>query len=392
MAIFLPWLHQVRAVATFAHAVSTSTDPGANYLIQHSTGSGKSVTLACLAYQLLYTSDASGHGFHTIIILVDRIKLDQQLGDTVEAFMHQNGMEVIYRAESIEHLSAFVRKSDDQKVIVITTHKLSQLVNDKVLLARLLHASTAGSSATYKHLAILADEAHRSHTSSTRVSIDTVFQTLSTDACKTMYVGFSATPSVQALELFGCGVDPRAPLDTHSLSVAIAHKHIVDVLSQTTFLQSRLRSPSILAKVKSMMQHFVRLKTKAVFGKCLVVVRSRKDVVAYHAAIQSYMTAQGWPTQVYSTFSAFDGLSEKQLNTTCTLSLADVIVVCDKLDTGYNEPALIAMYIDRPLSRHAHIVQLLSRLNRARDGKDRVHVVDYCNHSLTVFYHLLFNM
>ncbi|EQC42229.1 hypothetical protein, variant [Saprolegnia diclina VS20] len=294
-------------------------------------------------------------------------------------------MEAIYRAESIEHLSAIVRKSDDQKVIVTTTHKLSQLVNDKVLLARLLHASTASSSATYKHLAILADEAHRSHTSSTRVSIDTVLQALSTDACKTMYVGFSATPSVQALELFGSGVDPRAPFDTHSLTDAIAHKHIVDVLSHTTFLQSPLVSPSIFAKVKSMMQHFVRLKTKVIFGKCLVVVRSRKDVVAYHTAIQSYMAAQGWPTQVYCTFSAFDGLSEKQLNTTCTLSLADVIVVCDKLDTGYNEPGLIAMYIDRPLSRHAHIVQLLSRLNRARDGKARVHIVDYCNHPLTIW-------
>ncbi|OQR89960.1 hypothetical protein ACHHYP_05916 [Achlya hypogyna] len=371
--VFQPWPHQVRAVAKLVCAVASAPHPGRNFLIQHSTGSGKSVTIACLAYQLLYALDAQAHGFHTIIILVDRIKLDQQLGDTVETFLHQNGVESIYRAESIEHLSTIVRKPEAQKVVVTTTHKLSQLVNDKVLRARLLHASAGISSNHFKHLAILADEAHRSHTSSTRVSIDTVLQALATESCQTMYVGFSATPSVRALELFGSpeAGGALAPFDTHSMADAIRQGHIVDVLRQTTFLQATAPA-SVLAKVKSMMHHFVRLKTKALYGKCLVVVRSRKDVVAYHQTIVSYMTSR-----------AFDNTNEKQLNE-CSLALADVIVVCDKLDTGFNEPSLIAMYIDRPLQRHGHIVQLLSRLNRAREAKTRVHVVDYSNHPLQI--------
>ncbi|OQS07327.1 hypothetical protein THRCLA_00664 [Thraustotheca clavata] len=384
LAVFQPWQHQIRAVAKIVHEISCQKKFSKNYLVQHSTGSGKSVTIACLAYQLLYTVDVKKQGFHTVIILVDRIKLDQQLGDTVQVFMHQNGVDNIFRAESIDHLSTIVRNTEEQKVIVTTTQKLYQLVNDKVLLARLLYASSVSTTNNLKHLAIIADEAHRSHNDSTRVSVDNVLQALSSESNSIVYIGFSATPSVQALELFGTKTNDSAlkPFDTHSMSDAIAQGHIVNVLSNTKFFQPTHGS-TILTKVKSMMRHFVKLKTKQVFGKCLVVVRSRKDVVSYHEIIQSYVKAKGWPAQVYCTFSSFDNINEKQLNT-CTLALADVIVVCDKLDTGFNEPNLLAMYVDRPLQRHGHIVQLLSRLNRSRPGKDCVYVVDYCNHPLQI--------
>ncbi|RHY13637.1 hypothetical protein DYB25_008489 [Aphanomyces astaci] len=308
LCLFQPWPHQVRAVARVVAAIAThSNNPVAssaatpsNFLIQHSTGSGKSYTIACLVH-------IAGRGFHTVIILVDRIKLDQQLGDTVESFLHRNGIESVFRAETIEHLSTVVgMPANAQKVIVTTTHKLALLVQDKVLLARLLASSSGASLGNITHVAIIADEVHRSHTSGTRDSISTV----------------------------------------------------LDALHHKTYMQLVSSHPAILAaKASSMMQHFVQTcKTTQVFAKVLNL-----------------------PGRVYCTFSPFDNVHENQFNT-CTLPQADVIVVCDKLDTGYNEPALVAMYIDRPLVAYGRIVQLLSRLNRCREGKSRVFVRDYANH------------
>ncbi|ETV66714.1 hypothetical protein, variant 2 [Aphanomyces astaci] len=417
LCLFQPWPHQVRAVARVVAAIAThSNNPVAssgatpsNFLIQHSTGSGKSYTIACLAYQLLYTRDIAGRGFHTVIILVDRIKLDQQLGDTVESFLHRNGIESVFRAETIEHLSTVVgMPANAQKVIVTTTHKLALLVQDKVLLARLLASSSGASLGNITHVAIIADEVHRSHTSGTRDSISTVLDALHH---KTYYIGFSATPSVHTLRMFGHRDDRTSslrPFDCHSIAQAVDAHHIVNVLEHFTsltctysvaqstennvgishkdnlpWLQMQLASshPAILAaKASSMMQHFVQTcKTTQVFAKCLVVARNRKDVVTYHRLLTAFMTHQNLPGRVYCTFSPFDNVHENQFNT-CTLPQADVIVVCDKLDTGYNEPALVAMYIDRPLVAYGRIVQLLSRLNRCREGKSRVFVRDYANH------------
>ncbi|ETW05535.1 hypothetical protein, variant 1 [Aphanomyces invadans] len=429
LLLFQPWPHQVRAVAKVVAAIaedtaSSTSDAFTDFLIQHSTGSGKSYTIACLAHQLLYAKDKAGGGFHTVIILVDRIKLDQQLGDTVESFLHRNGVESVFRAETIEHLSTVVGMANvDQKVLVTTTHKLSLLVQDKVLLARLLANSSkmSGAATSLVHVAIIADEVHRSHTASTRDAVSTILDAL---RHKTYYIGFSATPSHHTLRLFG-RPDRTAtlrPFDCHSIAQAVEAGQIVNVLEHFTslsctytidkptdcqdhevdsWLAMELASSCdamLQSKAHSMMHHFVyTCKAKHVFAKCLVVARNRKHVVAYHRLLSGYMKSQyvhlaslgvgvcthfpgrNLPGRVFCTFSPYDNVHENQFNT-CTLSQADVIVVCDKLDTGYNEPALVAMYIDRPLVAHGRIVQLLSRLNRCRDGKSGVFVLDYANH------------
>ncbi|RHY26324.1 hypothetical protein DYB32_007740 [Aphanomyces invadans] len=442
LLLFQPWPHQVRAVAKVVAAIAEDTasspsDAFTDFLIQHSTGSGNSRMLQ--AHQLLYAKDKAGGGFHTVIILVDRIKLDQQLGDTVESFLHRNGVESVFRAETIEHLSTVVGMANvDQKVLVTTTHKLSLLVQDKVLLARLLANSSkmSGAATSLVHVAIIADEVHRSHTASTRDAVSTILDAL---RHKTYYIGFSATPSHHTLRLFG-RPDRTAtlrPFDCHSIAQAVEAGQIVNVLEHFTslsctytidkptdcqdhevdsWLAMELASSCdamLQSKAHSMMHHFVyTCKAKHVFAKvlvqrrhrskldghqCLVVARNRKHVVAYHRLLSGYMKSQyvhlaslgvgvcthfpgrNLPGRVFCTFSPYDNVHENQFNT-CTLSQADVIVVCDKLDTGYNEPALVAMYIDRPLVAHGRIVQLLSRLNRCRDGKSGVFVLDYANH------------
>ncbi|KAH9083283.1 hypothetical protein LEN26_021010 [Aphanomyces euteiches] len=403
LTLFQPWPHQVRAVCKVVAAISSQdgSTKTSNFLIQHSTGSGKSYTIACLAYQLLYTKDRTGAGFHTIIILVDRIKLDEQLGDTVESFLHQNGVDTIFRADSIEHLGTVVATPVDQKVIVTTTQKLGLLVQNQVLLARLMAKPTNGNNKT--HIAIIADEVHRSHTTATRDSISIILDAMTR---QTFYIGFSATPSFHTLRLFGTISDGSyCPFDCHSITQAVDAGHIVNVIDNYTSLRCTYSikttstaitaqlaaSPWLLmelascheallsAKATSMMSHFVKLKASHVFAKCMVVARNRRDVVTYHKLVSSFMKRQALPGRVYCTFSAFDAVNEKQFNK-CTLEQADVIVVCDKLDTGFNEPALMAMYLDRPLISFGRVVQLLSRLNRSRENKTFAQVVDYVNH------------
>jgi len=151
------------------------------------------------AHELLHTKDSQGRYFHTIMILIDRIKLDQQLGDTIQDFMHRNGVDNLYRAESIEHLSKAIfldpQEQTPQKVIVTTTHKLGQLANDQVLLTKLLYQSknqdgdiTAEARQEnsipkkYSRIAFIADEAHRSHNSSTRETLSKVVEVIAKES------------------------------------------------------------------------------------------------------------------------------------------------------------------------------------------------------------------
>lgn len=141
------------------------------------------------AYQLLYAVDACGARFHTVLILIDRVKLDEQVGGTVETFLRRNGIEEVFRAESIGHLAALMDSSEQQqqqshaaaqRVIVTTIHKMGLLVKDEVLLTRMLHRTSheaaGGSKRDFSRIAIITDEAHRSHTTSTRETIQKVMK------------------------------------------------------------------------------------------------------------------------------------------------------------------------------------------------------------------------
>lgn len=139
------------------------------------------------AYQLLYAVDACGSRYHTVLILIDRVKLDEQVGNTVETFLRRNGIEEVYRAESIGHLASLMDNSQQQsnlrtqqpsqRVIVTTIQKIGLLVKDEVLLTRMLHhnsQSTDSAQKDFSRIAIITDEAHRSNTASTRETIQKV--------------------------------------------------------------------------------------------------------------------------------------------------------------------------------------------------------------------------
>jgi hypothetical protein len=197
--VFTPWPHQLTAVENVITAIQTGTEDEdeesagtERFLLQHSTGAGKTLTIAALSHQLLYVKDARALQFHTVVVMLDRVKLNEQVGDAVERYLRQNGVDEVFRAESIDHLaklldaSAQSEQQSPQRVIITTTHKMGLLVRDDVLLTRLLHRSSstkrredgeeADGNDPFQRVAIITDEAHRSHTSSTREAIDKVMK------------------------------------------------------------------------------------------------------------------------------------------------------------------------------------------------------------------------
>ncbi|GMF33997.1 unnamed protein product [Phytophthora lilii] len=446
--IFTPWAHQVAAVETVISAIQTRAieadeeEAGTErFLLQHSTGAGKTLTIAALTHQLLYVKDVRSLQFHTVVVMLDRVKLNEQVGDAVERYLRQNGVDEVFRAESIEHLAKLLDATaqqelhSPQRVIITTTHKMGLLVRDDVLLTRLLHRSSnikrsAGgeevgdSSDAFQRVAIITDEAHRSHTSSTRDAIDKVVKAGEGSHAQLTFIGFTATPNADALELFGSPTEDgfRHPFHCYPIAQATADGRIMDILADYTCVgcevetsvfpkpvqqllrtnrgaQRRINDHAsddvavLKAKALIMMTDFQAMKREHPKVKCMIVVRSRQDVVRYYTLITTFVAKRKLGWNCYAAFSgtvSLDGETSKPVteqtlnNRHVTLAISDIVIVCDKLDTGYNEPLLACMYVDRYLRSSPHIVQLLSRLNRRHKHKACVRVMDFANHAAQV--------
>ncbi|TMW63880.1 hypothetical protein Poli38472_014790 [Pythium oligandrum] len=434
--VFAPWPHQVDAVEKLITAIEADTTTGhvGRYLLQHSTGSGKTMTIAALTHQLLYLIDKAGHRFHTVVLLVDRIKLDEQVGDSVELFLRRNGVDAIFRAASVDHLAALLQppekeevSSNPQRVIITTVQKIGLLAKNPVQLTRLLHGQNqvdGASDKQFTRIAIITDEAHRSHSASTRQTIETVMAAGEDGTSRATFVGFTATPNGEALKLFGTRTadDYHRPFHSYAMAQSVADGRALDVLQRYKCVRcevetnvpeavmSDLREERLIravldhasddvavlkAKSLYMMEDFEALKKTWTRAKCMIVTRSRRDVVRYHKLVSTYVKNKQRPWKIYASFSGSitpDGgeeqpVTEQTLNGNLTLSISDVVIVCDKLDTGYSDPLLTAMYIDRYLRSSTQAVQLLSRLNRRHKDKRSTRVVDFANHAAQIRHH-----
>ncbi|CAI5725354.1 unnamed protein product [Peronospora destructor] len=447
--VFTPWPHQLTAVKNVVRSIQTKTiedlqvsTETERYLLQHSTGTGKTVTIAALTHQLLYVKDARSVQFHTVVVMLDRVKLNEQVGDVVENYLRRNGVDEVFRAESIEHLAklldvtAHTQQQSPQRVIITTTHKMGLLVKDDVLLTRLLHRSSRkignneeeddGEDGKFQRVAIIADEAHRSHTSSTRDAIEKVVKAGEGSHAQLTFIGLTATPNTDALELFGSrSINGfRRPFHCYPIAQATADGRIMDMLKDYTCMHCEIETSVfpmpvqellrmhrgarrrvldyanddvavLKAKALLMMIDFQVMKGKQPKVKCMIVVRSRRDVVRYYTLITTFVAKKKLGWNCYAAFSGvvtlksedggLNSVTEPTLNNrSATLAISDVIIVCDKLDTGYNEPLLACMYVDRYLRSSAHTVQLLSRLNRRHKNKSSVRVLDFANHAAQV--------
>lgn len=431
---------------------------GTNYLIQHSAGSGKSNSIAWIAYRLASIHDAENEGlFDSVIVVTNRVVLDGQLQDTINSFDHQVGL---------------VEAIDDKK----NSRSLAEAINDKKRIIicpiqKFLFAQKDMEKFRGRKFAIIIDEAHQGQSGlSARVlrrsliDIGVAIKEYAeeagieedevdlTDEYVNAVIGqgrhdnqsffaFTATPKGQTLETFGTvvGTTPqgepiKAPFHVYSMRQAIEEGYILDVLSNYTTIREAFRlirisedNPELVegaasrALFKYYKQHgyTIAQKTEMIMtnflencryqiggkGKAVVVADSRANAVRYYLAIKKYITDHAQQCAGTDVMIAFSGevtledypsekpfteatmnvdengkyiTTDKKFRKAFHSSQYNILVVANKYQTGFDEPLLHTMYVDKKL-KDVTAVQTLSRLNRTTRGKASTFVLDFEN-------------
>lgn len=453
-AVVFPRYHQLRAVRRLLKATQKQ-GPGHNYLIQHSAGSGKSYSIGWLAYHLATLTRSDGDPFfNSVIVLVDRVVLDEQLQGTIMSMPHPRGVVAIAKD------SAGLRDAVNagSRIIISTIQKFPYIYNQ---------TDTAG-----RTFAVIIDEAHSSqsgeahrktkqalgdHTGLNADAADDADE-LDSDAFdwddsgldedaddaavrvrdelnsqgaqpNLSFYAFTATPKPSTLETFGTiNPDTGKPeaFDLYSMKQAIEEGFILDVLSNYTTFQTYFHlvkkseedPKRKTGRTKKEVMDFVKLDPSNVSkiceiiidhfhdhvmpllhgdGKGMVVTSSRKAAVEYFrymkrlAARTEYAGVK--PVVAFSGKLDLDGeeVTEGTLNGFPSSEIArrfdtsefNLMIAANKFQTGFDQPKLCAMYVDKKLTGVA-AVQTLSRLNRIYPGKQAPFVLDFANDALTI--------
>ncbi|MEA3191304.1 MAG: type restriction enzyme subunit [Thermoplasmata archaeon] len=428
--LVFPRYHQLRSVRRLV-AAAASEGAGKTYLVQHSAGSGKSNSIAWLAHRLASLHDASDQKvFDTVIILTDRTVLDSQLQDTVFQFDHEPG--VVQKIDERSSQLADALRSGRQ--IIISTqqkfHYVGELIGQlparkyAIIVDEAHSGQTGDTSHQVKQVIGDVQEAPPEglepwaeaawYSSKTRGKLHNL-----------SFFAFTATPKHKTLETFGRrGPDGKpAPFDLYSMKQAIEERFILDVLQNYTTWKSYYGVMKVLAedpelkekaakkavvrfamlhptnigqKVTIIIEHFrehVRNKLEG-RARAMVVTDSRLAAKRYKQAFDKYVEEHR--IEGIRSLVAFSGTvkdpdeegaeyTEASMNGFPDTQTAKrfregdyrVLLVADKYQTGYDEPLLCAMYVDKKL-RGVNAVQTLSRLNRRTPGK-HAFVLDFAN-------------
>ncbi|MDH0120665.1 type I restriction endonuclease [Stutzerimonas stutzeri] len=427
-ALFFPRYHQLDVVRGIL-ADAKRYGIGQTYLIQHSAGSGKSNSITWLAYQLveLYDNAGTANVFDSVVVVTDRRVLDTQLKDNIKLFSETKN--IVAHAESAAELKAHLELG--KKIIITTVQKFPFIVDGIDDL-------------TSRNFAVIIDEAHSSQSGSASDTLNTTLGAEDEEVPEDIqdkilaamkgrkmsknasYFAFTATPKPATLEKFGRqGPDGKFyPFHLYSMKQAIEEKFILDVLEKyTTYksyyevqksveenplfdtakAQKKLKafveaSPrTIEVKARIMVDHFIssvwqakKLKGKA---KAMVVTRNIECAIRYFFAIRTALQEANAPFKALVAFSGektVDGIkyTEDGLNGISARDLPEefekddykILVVANKYLTGFDEPMLHTMYVDKKL-QGVLAVQALSRLNRCnwKLGKTDTFVLDFYN-------------
>jgi type I restriction enzyme R subunit len=433
--VVFPRFHQWDAVLALT-AAAREHGAGADHLVQHSAGSGKSNTIAWLAHRLSSLHDATDTKvFDKVVVITDRRILDRQLQDTIYQFEHAHGV-VVRIDQSSQQLADAL--AGEQARIIITTLQKFPFVTEKI---------EAIPNRTY---AVIVDEAHSSQTGDSATALKQVLGAKkATDPDEPAdpaedelaaavaargrqpnlsFFAFTATPKARTLELFGrydAATDRHVPFHLYSMRQAIEEGFILDVLASyvtyKTYWQIEQATPddpqfdpkkakAAIARFVSLHPHQLAQKAEVIvehyrtkvrhriggLAKAMVVTASREHAARYKQALDTYINAKGYTDiGVLVAFSGSldldgDSFTEASMNgfpDTQTAGELDtdayhLLVVAEKYQTGFDQPKLYAMYVDKPLTGLA-AVQTLSRLNRTydRDGirKDGTFILDFRN-------------
>jgi type I restriction enzyme R subunit len=439
MELIFPRYHQLDCVRRLlADARAKSAEQ--RYLIQHSAGSGKSNSIAWLAHQLTSLHDASDQAiFDSIIVITDRRVLDRQLQRTVRQFEQTLGIVENIDQTSRQLKTAL---AEGKKIIVTTLQKFPMITDQIkelegkrfAIIIDEAHSSQSGE-ARAKLNAVLAagslEEAEREESGEVEDSEDRIIAEMKKRGHlpNASYFAFTATPKSETLELFGSRQpDGRyGAFSLYTMRQAIEERFILDVLDNYTTYQAYwsllkkieddprydrekaarllrwfvdLHEHSIATKVAIMVDHFGGQVAHRIGGKAkgMIVTRSRLHAVRYKLAVDKYLKENGYPFKALVAFSGTvkdpdNGLlyTETQMNSTPEKKIPEkataetfkqsdyrLMVVAEKFQTGFDQPLLHTMYVDKRLAG-VHAVQTLSRLNRIYPGKDETMVLDFAN-------------
>ncbi|GEN82855.1 type I restriction endonuclease subunit R [Sporosarcina luteola] len=435
MVIF-PRYHQLDVVRKLEANV-IDKNVGQNYLIQHSAGSGKTNSISWLAHRLAKLHDENNEAiFSSVIVITDRRVLDKQLQDAVYQLEHKAGMVERIDKDSNQLANAI---TGETRIIITTLQKFPFILEKVSDLERKKYAviideahSSQGGKASTALTNILSDKTLEDAYEEDRIAeenmdnldeqiVETIMKSGKQD--NVSFFAFTATPKPKTLEKFGTKGTNGKPHAFHEYTMrqAIEEGFILDVLSNyTTYktfykiakqvdddpLVSQKQATKKLAQYVSLHPHNVSQKTEIIIehyrnftrhkiggrAKAMVVTASRLHAVRYKIAFDRYIDKMNYDD--LKTIVAFSGIvkdgelpytepdmngfSEKELPDKFNSDEYKVLLVAEKYQTGFDEPLLHTMYVDKPLSG-IKAVQTLSRLNRTCPGKDDTFVLDFVN-------------
>ena len=430
-----PRFHQLDVVRRLL-ADAAQHGAGRRYLIQHSAGSGKSNSIAWLSHQLIGLEKNDAVVFDSIIVVTDRKILDQQIRDTIKQFAQVSA--TVGHAERSGDLRKFI--ADGKKIIISTVQKFPFILDEIgsqhrgrrfAILIDEAHSSQGGRTSAAVSMALSEAGAEEDgETLEDQINRLMEAKKLLPNAS---YFAFTATPKNKTLEIFGepepqpDGRVRHRPFHSYSMKQAIQEGFILDVLRHYTPVESYYklvkkvesdpefdtkRAGKKLRRYVESHEHAIRLKAEIMVdhfheqvlalgkiggeARAMVVTSGIERAIQYFHAIRDYLTER---KSRYRAIVAFSGeheyggakVTEASLNGFPSSQITDkiqedpyrLLVCADKFQTGYDEPLLHTMYVDKILSG-VKAVQTLSRLNRAHPKKHDVFVLDFMNDMDTI--------
>ena len=409
---------------------------GKRYLIQHSAGSGKSNSIAWLAHQLIGLERDGRPMIDSVIVVTDRRILDKQIRDIIKQFMQVKNTVVWAR-----HSGDLKKAIQDGKRIIVTTVEKFPYISQEIgqehmnhtfaIIIDEAHSGQSGRNAASMNLALSGMASDSELDNEDKINAMVEGRKLVKTAS---YFAFTATPKNKTEEVFGTpyeedGKIKHRPFHVYTMKQAIQEGFILDVLKNYVTIdswykiakkveddpmfdkkraQKKLRSfvegnPDVIAKKAAMMvDHFheqiIARKKLGGQSRAMVVTASIPRCIETYYAITKCLADRHSPYKAIIAFSgecsyhgqeppltsaAMNGFPDAKIPQEFKKDPYRLLVVADMFQTGFDEPLLQTMYVDKPLSDIA-AVQTLSRLNRAAPGKDEVYVLDFANKAETI--------
>ena len=429
-----PRYHQLEVVRRLL-ADASANGAGTTYLIQHSAGSGKSNSIAWLAHQLIGLEREGETIFDSVIVVTDRRLLDQQIRDTIRQYAQVGS--VVGHASTSANLRGLLQTG--KRIVITTVQKfpfILKAIGDEhrgrrfAIIIDEAHSSQGGRTSAAVSMALSENGSVEDEDETTEDKINRLMESkrLLKNAS---YFAFTATPKNKTLEIFGTkDADARG-----GQAPALPRLHdeagdpggfIIDVVAHYTPVDSYYRlvktvegdpefdtkragkklrryvedhDHAIRLKAEIMVDHFHEQVAGQRIGgqaRAMVVTSSIRRAVSYYSAIRDYLVERKSPYKAIVAFSgehefgdgkvtesSMNGFSSSQIAATFQKDPYRFLVCADKFQTGYDEPLLHTMYVDKILSG-VKAVQTLSRLNRAHPKKHDAFVLDFTNDAETI--------